>query len=179
MNLRTTRSVVWVDPPSRDDAERLLEWEGAPPARRGELETELAPARQVRATVTTLNALQHSRYLALLRQARSWIDQEAPGADEMTKMEYLDVCIKWAAVLASVARLEQRYVQRTAVDNDHGWQEMELPQEWRSPAGWLENVPAELAAAVYAQVMEINPGLFGWGAEDFFVQRMRGGVSVG
>lgn len=183
MNLRTSRTITWTEPPSRADAARLDEWRllgsgEAGAERRAEIASELAPARQVRATVSTLNALQHARYQAHLRQARAWIEQEAPGADETTRLEYLDVCIKWAAVLASLTVLEQRSVDRTAEESETGWQAINTPEEWRTPAGWLESVPAELVAAVYVAVLDINPGLFGWGDEDE-QKKSRGGISVG
>lgn len=181
MNLRTTRTITWTEPPSRADMERLEEWK-LTGGENAELAGQIAPARQVRATVATLNALQHARYQANLRTARGWIEQEAPEADESTRLEYLDVCIKWAAVLASLVKLERRSISRTAAENaESDWGAIDTPEEWRTPAGWLENVPAELVAAVYVAVLDLNPGLFGWGDESGDAKKNRktsGGVFV-
>lgn len=154
MNLRTTQTIVWTEPPIK----------------------QAEMAHQVRATISTFNALQHARYQAHLRTARSWLDAEAAASDENARTELFDVCFKWAAVLAGLVRLESRRIVRSG-DGNEPWAMIELPADWRTVDGFLENVPAELAAAIYSAVLDLNPGLFGLATDDD--AKKNGGISAG
>lgn len=156
MNLRTTRTITWTAPPHGEQATTAL---------------------QVRATISTLNALQYARYQSMVRQARSWIDEEGKDADEAARLELLDVCLRWATVLASMTKLEQRTIERSA-ETEPEWTALDVPEDWRTPQGFVDNVPAELAAAVYVVVLEMNPGLFSWAGADDAEKKRNGGLSV-
>lgn len=130
----------------------------------------------MRATISTFNALQHARYQAYLRGARTWIDAEAAGADEEERLVLFDVCIKWATVLAALVRLEERTIDRNG-QLDEPWTTVDAPATWRTIDGFLEDVPADLAAALYATTLELNPGLFGLANDEN--TKKNGGISVG
>lgn len=130
----------------------------------------------MRATISTLNALQHARYQAYLRSARAWIDAEAANASEEERLALFDVCIKWATALAALVRLEERTIDRNG-GADEAWTAIDAPAAWRTVEGFLEDVPADLAAALYVATVELNPGLFGLANDED--AKKNGGISVG
>lgn len=195
--LRPTRVITWTAPPSRTDAQRLAEIEQIDAAptltpeeadKRQQLAAALAPAEQIRITLSTLSALQLARYEGAKRQVRSWLEtvtgrppSEAMDTDDGRQLFPLG--LGWARFYVTVTKIEQRTARRVTDPNEAEgavkptkWKEIPLPPAWESPAGYLDDVPADLANALKAAAEDLNPGIFYVQSDD--EAKKNGGISV-
>lgn len=191
--LRPTRQITWTTPPNRADTARLAEIEeiDATPAeqqtpeaqqRRQQLAAELAPAEQTRITLSTLSALQAARYEGAKRQVRSWMEEvtgrpTAEAIDNDDGRRLFQLGLGWARFYCTVTKIETRTAARLDDGGKAGrWKDQPLPPAWETPAGFLDDVPADLANALKEAAGDLNPGIF-------YVQtdeeaKKNGGISV-
>jgi hypothetical protein len=182
MNLRTIRTITYTAPPTT--AQRAaMDSSTEQPARkkRGEGE-DLGTITQLRATVATHSALARHRYFFYLRQIDDMIQQISgqPWEQARETQEGIDLYLmglQWAIAISSLTRLEQRQISPT--DDGAPWAEIDLPDAWKTPAGYLDAVAMDLASALTAAAREVNPGLL-VGADEEAGQDVKktGGVIV-
>lgn len=173
MNLRSTRRITYSTPPSAADLETLgeiaaIDADAGPSAadleRRVTLAASLGKVTQLRATVGTMAALQMYRYQAMRREIVGWVEAEtgqtwAQAVDAPESFALIRLALKWPAAIASLTRLETREIG--PLDADAPWTEIELPDAWRTPGGYLGEAPVELIDALDAAALVVNPGLYG------------------
>lgn len=174
MKLRSTISVTWLAPPSHDDLNALWEIDQidaqaertpADDARRAALASQIAPASQIRATLSTLSALQYGRYEANRRTFVEWVESEtgqpiagATASEDGRRL--IDLGAKWARTLAALKSLEERSVSRLDDEHDGEWMQIEAPAAWATPAGYLDDAPQELVEQLHAAAWDCNSTLF-------------------
>lgn len=174
MNLRSTRRITYSTPPSAADMEALNEIaaidagdadaEGS--ARRAALVASLGTVTQLRATVATMAALQMYRFQSMRREIGGWVEAEtgktwAQAVEAPESFALVRIALKWPAAIASLTRLETREIGIMEEDAATPWAEIELPDAWRTPAGYLGEAPIELIDALDAAALAVNPGLYG------------------
>lgn len=197
--LRPTRQITWTTPPNRADTARLAEIEeiDATPAdqqtpeaqqRWQQLAAELAPAEQTRITLSTLSALQAARYEGAKRQVRSWMEEvtgrpAAEAIDNDDGRRLFQLGLGWARFYCTVTKIETRTARRIVNHNETEgankpvkWKDQPLPPAWETPAGFLEDVPADLANALKDAAEDLNPGIFYVQTDD--EAKKNGGISV-
>lgn len=191
LDFRSTRTVTYTPAPSGADARRLAEiadiddlGDQATPqdaARRAELAAAVQPAQQIRFTLQTINALQYGRYEAGRRQVREWIAEtfsqpvtEATASDEGARLWSLG--LRWARTRAALAKVEQRTISRLDDADDEAWTEIRPAAMLDDPAAYLDQMPAELTAALAAAAEAVNPDLFAVSMEEG--AKKNGGVSA-
>lgn len=174
MNLRSTRRITYSTPPSAADMEALNEIaaidagdadaEGS--ARRAALVASLGTVTQLRATVATMAALQMYRFQSMRREIGGWVEAEtgktwAQAVDAPESFALVRIALKWPVAIASLTKLETREIGIMEEDAATPWAEIELPDAWRTPAGYLGEAPIELIDALDAAALAVNPGLYG------------------
>lgn len=170
MNLRSTRRITYSTPPSAADLETLgeiaaLDADASDPERRAALAASLGKVTQLRATVGTMTALQMYRYQAMRREIAKWVEAEtgqtwAQAIDTPESFALIRLALKWPAAIASLTKLETRTIGLTENDTAE-WTEIEIPDAWRTPGGYLSEAPVELIDALDAAALVVNPGLYG------------------
>lgn len=191
MEFRTTRQITYTPPPTRAEARTMAEiaaidseQEPAPDAaaRRAALAAGLQPVTQVRITVGTLSAYQYGKYEAYRRQFRAWIEEEtgqptAAALETPAGQNMIELGLQWARARAAMIRLETRQTGRLDDDDDAGpWNEISPPATWDTPAGYLREIPADLAETLAEAAEDANPGLFVPAMDDD--AKKNGGISV-
>ncbi len=128
----------------------------------------LPPRQEIRITVSTYTALHAARYEAHRRHMWKWIEAETgqpiqtmrEAPTDSLEFAYIRAGIQWARTLAGLVAFEARPVDAAGAPLAD-WQPEPMPETWRSPAGYNEAVPADLAAALDDAIVLLNPGLFG------------------
>lgn len=175
MNLRSTRRITYSTPPSAADMEALgqiaaIDAGGSVAIEDGDqtaaLFASLGTVTQLRATVATMSALQMYRYQAMRREIVAWVEGEtgktwAQAIDTPESFALIRLALKWPAAIASLTKLETREIGITEEDAATPWTEIELPDAWRTPGGYLGEAPIELIDALDAAALAVNPGLYG------------------
>lgn len=189
--LRPTRSITWTTPPTRADAQRLAELEQIDAAptltpeqaeRRQQLAAGLAPAEQMRITLSTLSALQLGRYEPAKRQVREWLESVTgrPAAEAVNTEEgraLFPLGLGWARFYVTATKIETRTIDRLAEPSKPAkWKEIPMPPAWETPAGYLDDVPADLAQALKDTAEDLNTGIFYVQSDD--EAKKNGGISV-
>lgn len=129
------------------------------------------PAPELRITITSLTALQMARYEAARRAMWNWIQEEtgqpAQAMRDVTESDwefaYLRAGIQWSRAAAGISKIETRTPPAEGEASQEAgaiWQTAPLPPAWRTAAGYSNSVPAALADAIDAAIIETNPGLF-------------------
>lgn len=193
MNLRTTRRITYTTAPSAADLAALEQIAAidakAKPTKaekeeRAALAAGLGAVTQLRATVGTMSALQAHRYQQARRIVYQWVEAETgqpfgEATDTPDGAGLLMLAIKWALGTAALIKLETREINPTADDGAAAWQEIERPEAWATPGGYLDNCPPELVAELDNAARAVNPGINGAppapGLDD---PKKTGGISV-
>ena len=185
LTLRTARTVTYTPPPSAADraAMRELERLDAQPQRTDDDERrrqELirgAAVAQLRFTVSTMTVAQYGRYEANKRAAVAWMQATYQDAETEEANTAGLAALRWAYTLAALIGLETCTANRAA-DDAGTWQAMDIPATWQTPAGYMDEIPADLAAVLAEAVFQVNPGLFGAPPYPTDDAKKNGGISV-
>lgn len=191
MNLRTTRRITYTTPPSAAQAAALEEIAAIDAAdttpesaaRRAELVEKAGTVTQLRATVGTMAALQMYRYQAHRRRVVEWIEAEtgktwSAAIDDPEGYALILLALKWPTALASLIKLE--IAESSPLDPGAEWREIEAPEEWQTPAGYLGSAPVDLIDAIDAAARAVNPAIYGgpMATGDATSVKKSGGISV-
>ena len=188
MNLRTIRTVTYTAPPTMAqraamEAQPAAEETDAKPKRRSQ-PADLGTITQLRATVATHSALARHRYFAYVRQIDDMIQAETGQTWEQARetQEGIDLYLMglhWAVAISSLTKLEQREIKPTDAADDSStlWTEIDLPDAWKTPAGYLDAVAMEFASALAGAARDVNPGLLAPAGESEDVKKT-GGATV-
>ncbi len=160
MRLRNTRSVLWTEYPTDEEAAALAAYEAAPEDERPALAAAMAPAQQTRITVGAMSALQYARFDVARADARAWIEEET-GEKEATARHtpLIRFGLTWARMRGALVRMETRTASRTD-DSAGPWTEIDPPAAWETPAGYLGDLPIDLVEAIDDIVIGLNPTVF-------------------
>lgn len=192
MNLRTTRRITYTTPPTTAQAqamEEIAEIDSKPAptdedaARRADLVARLGTVTQLRATVGTMAALQMYRYQAHRRRVVEWVEAETgktwgAAIDDPEGYALILLALKWPIALASLIKLE--IAESSPLDPGAEWREIEAPEEWQTPAGYLGSAPVDLIDAIDAAARAVNPAINGgaMATGDAASVKKSGGISV-
>lgn len=188
MNLRTIRTVTYTAPPTMAQRAAMEApageeaAEGAKAKRRSQ-PADLGTITQLRATVATHSALARHRYFAYVRQIDDMIQAETGQTWEQARetQEGIDLYLMglhWAMAISSLTKLEQREIKPTdADDSSTPWTEIDLPDAWKTPAGYLDAVAMDFASALAGAARDVNPGLLAPAGESEDVKKT-GGATV-
>lgn len=191
MNLRTTRRITYTTPPTAAQAQAMeeiaaIDAADATPesaARRAELVEKAGTVTQLRATVGTMAALQMYRYQAHRRRVVEWIEAEtgktwSAAIDDPEGYALIRLALKWPTALASLVKLE--IAESSPLDAGAEWREIEAPEEWQTPAGYLGSAPVDLIDAIDAAALAVNPAIYGgpMATGDAASVKKSGGISV-
>lgn len=192
MNLRTTRRITYTTPPTTAQAQAMdeiaeIDSKPAPTdedaARRADLVARLGTVTQLRATVGTMAALQMYRYQAHRRRVVEWVEAETgktwgAAIDDPEGYALIRLALKWPTALASLIKLE--IAESSPLDAGAEWREIEAPEEWQTPAGYLGSAPVDLIDAIDAAALAVNPAIYGGAAAtgDAASVKKSGGISV-
>ncbi len=191
MNLRTTRRITYTTPPTAAQAQAMeeiaaIDAADATPesaARRAELVEKAGTVTQLRATVGTMAALQMYRYQAHRRRVVEWIEAEtgktwSAAIDDPEGYALIRLALKWPTALASLVKLE--IAESSPLDAGAEWREIEAPEEWQTPAGYLGSAPVDLIDAIDAAALAVNPAIYGgpMATEEAASVKKSGGISV-
>lgn len=191
MNLRTTRRITYTTPPTTAQAQAMeeiaaIDAADATPesaARRAELVEKAGTVTQLRATVGTMAALQMYRYQAHRRRVVEWIEAEtgktwSAAIDDPEGYALIRLAWKWQIALASLVKLE--IAESSPLDAGAEWREIEAPEEWQTPAGYLGSAPVDLIDAIDAAALAVNPAIYGgpMATGDAASVKKSGGISV-
>jgi hypothetical protein len=191
MNLRTTRRITYTTPPTAAQAQAMeeiaaIDAADATPesaARRAELVEKAGTVTQLRATVGTMAALQMYRYRAHRRRVVEWIEAEtgktwSAAIDDPEGYALIRLALKWPTALASLVKLE--IAESSPLDAGAEWREIEAPEEWQTPAGYLGSAPVDLIDAIDAAALAVNPAIYGgpMATGDAASVKKSGGISV-
>jgi len=181
MNLRTIRTVTYTAPPTAAQRAAMDSSTEQPARKKRDAGDDLGTITQLRATVATHSALARHRYFSYLRQIDDMIQQISgqPWEQARETQEGIDLYLmglQWAIAISSLTRLEQRQISPT--DDSAPWAEIDLPDAWKTPAGYLDAVAMELAGAIAAAAREVNPGLLAGADEGEPDVKKTGGVIV-
>ena len=191
MNLRTTRRITYTTPPTAAQAQAMeeiaaIDAADATPesaARRAELVEKAGTVTQLRATVGTMAALQMYRYQAHRRRVVEWIEAEtgktwSAAIDDPEGYALIRLALKWPTALASLVKLE--IAESSSLDAGAEWREIEAPEEWQTPAGYLGSAPVDLIDAIDAAALAVNPAIYGgpMATGDAASVKKSGGISV-
>lgn len=187
LNLRTTRSVTYTPPPTRSERAAMAEIAvlQAMPERTAEQEqrrqelTAGAVVDQWRFTFSTMSVAQYGRYDANRRQAREWLKETYADPDSEDAHAAGIAALRWAFTMAALVGLSTRQANRVADDAGAvAWTPLDIPATWLTPAGYMEEVPNDLAEILAETTYEANPGLFGAGIDQSDDAKKNGGISV-
>lgn len=191
MNLRTTRRITYTTPPTAAQAQAMeeiaaIDAADATPesaARRAELVEKAGTVTQLRATVGTMAALQMYRWQAHRRRVVEWIEAEtgktwSAAIDDPEGYALIRLALKWPTALASLVKLE--IAESSPLDAGAEWREIEAPEEWQTPAGYLGSAPVDLIDAIDAAALAVNPAIYGgpMATGDAASVKKSGGISV-
>ncbi len=151
MNLRTIRTVTYTAPPTMAQRAAMEAQpageeaaEGAKAKRRSQ-PADLGTITQLRATVATHSALARHRYFVYARQIDDMIQAVTgqPAEETRETQEGIDLYmmgLHWALAISSLTKLEQREIKPTDAADDSAtpWAEIDLPDAWKTPAGYLD-----------------------------------------
>lgn len=171
MMLSGERGARWAVPPSAEAMNALYEIEQIDhaqnpseeqAARRQQLIAGLPLIEEYQCTVRGLSVLGHARYQANLRAIRPWFAEtygREPEEESDEDRQILREAAQWAAVAAALVRIERR--ERPALGGeDAPWATAEIPAEWLTPGGYLDEVPQWLHERLTAATYDANPGVF-------------------
>lgn len=154
-------------------------------AEAAKIEKSMAKAGQWRITVTTANVLAMAQREAYMREAHAWYREhfDEKDADDLTPAEIFErnfvfnTLRTWAMARALTVGIEERQISRLDLDNDAGWKGIGRPDWLETPAGFLGQIPDQLADAWHRAMLEVNPGIFD-GAEPDDEKKRYGGASA-
>jgi hypothetical protein len=143
---------------------RLEGIEGMEEARRALLDA-MPEVERIRITVGSASAIEYARYNRMRREAADWFKAQTGVTPDVADDEsvpddvwlVMDIAIHRAYMLAVLRKYE---VLRGPYAGDNAWEEIPLPEDWRSVEGMAQNVPAALFNAWLSAARECNPGLF-------------------
>jgi len=111
-----------------------------------------APAEEWRFTVGPLSMLDGARYQMALREGFAWAEGVDLPEDDPMRLLRTQLVVARARILAATQKVERK--------NGDGWEECELPEEWRTVQGFLTGVPGALAEEWHTAMRACNPGMF-------------------
>lgn len=170
MNLSSTRTIIWATPPA----------EGA---------NEIEEHRFTFASSTMAGS---GVYWRSMRDFEAWYEEQF-GHSNQSDRESKDDGARaegwrmynagndYAAIVASLRKLEQRTrsLNINGANNEpytSEWQEIAIPEEWNTFAGFTESMPWSCILALAEAAHGTNPGL--WRFQDGEVAKKNGGVNV-
>ena len=188
MKLRSTITVTWTAPPSHNDLNLIWQIDqidaqtGPTPedaAKRAELAGQIEPAAQMRATLSTLSAIQYGRYEANRRVLVDWLESETgqPAAEALKTEQgkrLAEMGARWARTMAALVRLEERLAHRLDDGADTEWTPVEAPEAWATPAGYLDDAPQTLVEQLDGAAWDCNAALF-WPSQSDDAKKNGGG----
>lgn len=187
LNLRSTRTVIYTPPPTRSERAALAEVADLDAKADRTPDEDARPQQliagliveQWRFTFAAMSVTQHGRYDANRRQAQAWLKATYGDAEDDARNAAGIDAIRWAFVMAALVSVATRQANRVADDaGAAAWQPIDLPAAWLSPAGYMDEIPADLAEAMAEAAFEINPGLGGAGPSMTDDAKKNGGISV-
>ena len=187
LNLRSTRAVTYTPPPTRRERAAMaeiadLQAQGErPPDEEARLQELIAGCTvdEWRFTFAAMSVTQYGRYDANRRQAQAWLKATYTDLDSEEAGNAGIAAIRWAFTMAALVGLSTRQANRVADDAGAvAWAPLDIPDAWSTPAGYMDEVPADLAATLAEVAHEVNPGLFGAGLDMSTDAKKNGGISV-
>lgn len=132
------------------------------------VEDEAAAPQVLRLVISEMNTVQHARWLRYQRETTQWatdvlgIATDDPEGEEQLSAdvsERRERGFRRAAMLGALKRVE---IGTSAADEEEpsAWQNAELPKEWQTIDGFIDELPWKLFNLWLALAAECNPGAF-------------------
>ncbi|MCC6457279.1 MAG: hypothetical protein IT328_20160 [Caldilineaceae bacterium] len=147
---------------------------------------DAAEHRVLRLTLSEMNTLQHARWMRLQRETTLWAtetlgvadgDEEGVSEDDAEIADRRERAYRRAAMLGALKRTEIGTCAPDA-DEPETWQETDLPKEWQSVDGFIDEMPWQLFDLWLVLAAQCNPGAFFKEPETEQKKRAPGQVSV-
>lgn len=111
-----------------------------------------APVEEWRFAVGPLSMMDAARYQVHLREGFAWAEEAALPEDDPMRLLRVQMAVARARILAATQKVERK--------NGDGWEECELPEEWRTVEGFITGVPGALAEEWHTAMRACNPSMF-------------------